>query len=106
MTFQKFFDDIWGLKKHHALLFKADTFDDVWDWADENEDGLWADIPAEPIVAIDTKHTEWQAKCFLSERWLNAEVTEFIILSGCVCIFLLPQDEQVGNTDRLEGGDK
>ena len=76
MTFQKFFDDIWRLKKHHALLFKADTFDDVWDWADENEDGLWAEIPAEPIVAIDTKHTEWQAKCLAGELMIDSDLVK------------------------------
>lgn len=102
MTFQKFFDTLWCAKHHHALIFKADSFDDVWDWAIVNEDGLWKDIPAETIVVIDTYHTGWKAKGFLAERWLNAEVTEFIILSGCVCIFLKPQ-EQVGNPDRLEG---
>ena len=90
MTFQKFFDDIWRLKIHRALLFEADDVNDVWAWAIENEDGLWADIPATTIVAIDTKHTEWKAEGFLAERWLNAEVTNIIILSGCVCIFLKP----------------
>ena len=105
MTFRKFFDDIWRFKKHRALLFKENDFVEVWDWAGENEDGLWADIPADPIVAIDTKHTDYQAKYFLAEKWLNAEVTNIIILSGCVCIFLLPQDEQVGNPDRLEDGE-
>ena len=102
MTFQKFFDTLWCAKHHHALIFRADDFNDVWDWALENEDGLWKDIPADAIVAIDTHHTGWQAEWFLSERWLNAEVTGFIILSGCVCIFL---DEQIGNPDRLEDGE-
>ena len=105
MTFQKFFDDIWRLKIHRALLFKADDVNAVWEWADENEDGLWADIPADSILAIDPKHTDYKAKYFLAEKWLNAEVTNIIILSGCVCIFLKPQDEQVGNPDRLKGGD-
>ena len=104
MTFQKFFDDIWRLKIHRALLFKADDINAVWEWADENEDGLWADIPADSILAIDTKHTDYKAKYFLAEKWLNAEVTNIIILSGCVCIFLKPH-EQVGNPDRLKGGD-
>jgi pantothenate kinase-related protein Tda10 len=104
MTFQKFYDDIWRLKIHRALLFEANDFVEVSDWADENEDGLWADIPADHIVAIDTKHTDYQAKYFLAEKWLNAEVTNIIILSGCICIFLLPQEEQVGDPDRLKGG--
>jgi len=106
MTFQKFFDDIWRLKIHHTLLFEANDFDEVWGWADENENGLWADIPADPIVTIDTAHTDYRAEYFLAEKWLNAEVTNIIMLSGCVCIFLLPQDEQVGNPDRLKGEDK
>ena len=93
MTFQKFFDDIWLLKIHRVLLFKANDLDAVWEWADENEDGLWADIPAMPIVAIDTKHTAYQARYFLAEKWLNAEVTNIIILSGCVCVFLRKDGE-------------
>jgi len=88
MTFQKFFDDIWLLKIHHALLFRESEFDEAWDCVSENEDCLWADIPASPIVAIDTKHTEWEAEYFLAERWLKAEVTNIVILSGCVCVFL------------------
>jgi len=88
MTFQKFFDDIWQLKTHHVLLFRESEFDEAWDYMSENEDCLWADIPADPVVAIDTNHTEWKAEYFLSDRWLKAEVTNIIILSGCVCVFL------------------
>ena len=88
MTFHKFFDDVWRLKTHRVLLFKADTFDDVCDWVDENEDGLWADIPADCIVAIDTKHTDYKACGFLADNVLERKVTHFIILSGCVCVFL------------------
>ena len=96
MTFQKFFDDIWRLKIHRALLFRETEFEEAWDYISENEDCLWADIPAMPIVAIDPKNTEWQAEYFLSERWLKAEVTNIIILSGCVCVFLREDGERDG----------
>ena len=106
MTFRKFFDDVWRVKRHRLLLFEDFDFCAIWDWAQENEEGLWKDIPGDCIVAIDPKHTEYQAKYFLAEKWLNAEVTNIIILSGCVCIFLRQQDKQVGNPDRLESEDK
>ena len=93
MTFEKFFDDVWRIQKRHVLLFEESDSDAVANWADENEDGLWKDIPAFPIVSIDALHTEMCASEFLAEKWLKAEVTSLIILSGCVCVFLAPQNE-------------
>ena len=93
MTFEKFFDDVWRIQKHHVLLFEESYSYDVEIWADENEDGLWKDIPADTIVAIDAFHTGMCASDFLAEKWLKAEVTSLIILSGCICVFLAPQNE-------------
>jgi hypothetical protein len=93
MTFKEFFDDVWQIQKHHVLLFEESDSDVVETWADENEDGLWKDIPAYTIVSIDAHHTDMCASDFLAEKWLKAEVTSLIILSGCVCVFLAPQNE-------------
>ena len=95
MTFHKFFDDVWRVKRHRLLLFEDCDFQVVWDWAQENEDGLWKDIPADCIVAIDTEHTDYKACGFLADNVLERKVTHFIILSGCVCVFL----GEVGETD-------
>lgn len=88
MTFQKFFDDVWMAKRHRLLLFEDYDFCAVWDWAMENEEGLWKDIHADCIVAIDTKHTDYKACGFLADSVLERKVTHLIILSGCVCVFL------------------
>lgn len=93
MTFEEFYDEVWLVQKYHVLLFEESDSDIVADWVDENEDGLWKDIPAYTIVAIDAFHTERCASDFLAEKWLKAEVTSLIILSGCVCVFLAPQNE-------------
>lgn len=103
MTFEKFFDDVWRIQKHHVLLFEESDSDAVVNWAEENEDGLWKDIPAITIVAIDTRHTGMCASEFLAEKWLKAEVTSLIILSGCVCVFLAPQDDASPTGAESEG---
>ena len=90
MTFEKFFDEVWLVQKHHVLLFEEKDSADVADWIDENEDGLWKDIPANTIVAIDAFHTWKRANVFLAEKWLKAEVTNLIIFNGCICVFLAP----------------
>lgn len=93
MTFEKFFDDVWRIQKHHVLLFEESDSYAVEIWADENENGLWEDIPAYTIAAIDASHTGACASEFLAEKWLKAEVISLIILSGCICVFLAPQND-------------
>ena len=88
LTFERFYDEVWKAKKHHVLLFKSSAFMDVWEWACDNEEGLWSDIPADSIVSIDCYHTDTKAKYFLSTNILRAEVVNLIILSGCVCVFI------------------
>lgn len=87
MTFEKFFDEVWRLKKHTLFIFNEDDFDDVWEWADQ-EDCLWDDLKENPIVAINTHRTEMKASMFLKDDILNAEVVNFIITSGAVCVFI------------------
>lgn len=103
MTFEEFYDDVWRVQRHHVLLFEDDDFYAVSSWADENEDGLWKDIPADTIVAIDAPHTWMCASDFLVEKWLKAKVTSLIILSGCICVFLAPQDEASPTGAESEG---
>ena len=93
MILQEFFDDIWRAKIHRALLIEDCCFDDAYQFVLDNEDCLWSDIPADIIVAIDTQHTDYKIKAYIGERWLNAEVTHIIILSGCVCVFLKTKEE-------------
>lgn len=84
--------------KHHVFLFEYDDFYVVSSWAGKNENGSWKDIPADAIVAIDAPHTCMCASDFLAEKWLKAEVTNLIILSCCICVFLAPQNDEANPT--------